>query len=313
MVLEWSPIEGAKSYKVFYDEESILNPKAPEPILESASTENTTMKIEKMMEWTEYYLVVRGFDDAGTRVGDTIPLHASTLRSPFFTLKESKTLDDQTISLIFSRPIDIKNTQIEIVNTETKKPRATKEIILSSEDLRIIEIRLEGKMAPDMSHDIVLKKVVDISGMEMSPESKKTTAIIFSLGNKQAEPMQEVVKEATPVVIPAPTPEVTIPVPVPPVMETKMEIPKDIAKAVEVMKPVEVVPPPDAALDDLQKKTSELGIERVEASIPLESSEPENTPVAIDKLPQTGSSNFILLGIALLFWVGLSYKKRTSL
>lgn len=246
-------------------------------------------------------MVVRGFDDAGSRVGDTLPLHASTLHSPLFTLKQSKTLDDQILSLTFSRPIDLKNTQIEIVNTETKKPRATKEIILSPEDLRIIEIRLEGKMAPDMSHDIVLKKVVDISGMEMSPESKKTTTIVFSLGNTATEAVQEVAKETPPAVTPALPPEATIPAPVTPVMEIKMETPKDTPKAVEVTKPVEVVSPPDAALDALQQKTSELGIERVEASIPLESSEPEKTPVIIDKLPQTGSSNFILLGIALLF------------
>lgn len=156
-------------------------------------------------------------------------------------------------------------------------------------------------MAPDMSHDIVLKKVTDISGIEMIPESKKTTTIIFSLGETEVEPVQDVAKETPPAVAPpAVVPEATVPAPVP-VMETKIETPKDIPKAVEVTKPVEVVSPPDAALDALQQKTSELGIERIEASVPLESSESENTPVTIDKLPQTGSSHFILLGIALLF------------
>lgn len=88
-------------------------------------------------------------------------------------------VDDQNISLTFSHAIDLKKTQIEIVNTETKKSRTIKEITLSPEDLRIVQIRLEGKMAPDMSHDIVLKKVTDISGMDMPPESRKTSTIIF--------------------------------------------------------------------------------------------------------------------------------------
>lgn len=56
---------------------------------------------------------------------------------------------------------------------------------------------------------------------------------------------------------------------------------------------------PDEALDGLQKKTEELGIERVDVSIPLESEDPEKTPVEIDQLPQTGTSLYVILSIAL--------------
>jgi hypothetical protein len=190
MALEWSPIEGAKSYKVFYDEENLINPKAPEPILESPSTDKTLIELQKMMDGTEYYFIVHAFDDKGTKVGVSLPLHASTLRMPIFSLKESKVVDDQHISLIFSHPIDLKKTQIEIVNTETKKPRTLKEITQSEDDLRIVQIQLEGKLAPDMSHDIVLKKVTNTSGLEMLPESKKTSTIIYStLPKTAAEPI----------------------------------------------------------------------------------------------------------------------------
>jgi hypothetical protein len=65
--------------------------------------------------------------------------------------------------------------------------------------------------------------------------------------------------------------------------------------------PIQEITQPDVALDALQEKVEELGIEHVEASIPLEGTEVEKTPVVIDTLPQTGASAFILLGIALLF------------
>jgi hypothetical protein len=291
MVLEWLPIEGAKSYKVLYDEESLLNMNAPDPILESVKIETTRMEIKKIMEGTAYYIVVHGFDDTGKKVGQTIPLHASTLRSPIFNLQESIIVDDQNISLIFSRPIDLKNTQIEIVNSETKKPRATKAIISSLDDLRIVQIQLEGKMAPDMSHDIVLKKVTDISGLELSPEAKKTATIVFSSPDKPAQIPAVVVEN---VVLPVVKTET------PPVLKEE----KKVETAVITETPIKYnltqeSVQPDAALDLLKQKADELGIERVEASLPIDSLDNEKTLVAIDQLPKTGMSTFFLLGIAL--------------
>ncbi len=290
IVLEWSPLEWAKSYKVFYDEESLINPKSPEPILESTSTDKTRIEIPKMMEWTQYYLIVHWFDDTGAKIGETLPLHASTFRAPLFVLKDSEVVDDQNISLTFSHAIDLKKTQIEIVNTETKKSRTIKEITLSPEDLRIVQIRLEGKMAPDMSHDIVLKKVTDISGMDMPPESRKTSTIIFV---------------TEPVLVPEKTQFVeTKQDPLLPDTWDDMEAKNTVASpAIQ----------PDEALDGLQKKTEELGIERVDVSIPLESEDPEKTPVEIDQLPQTGTSLYVILSIALFLWATLSYRKKTSI
>lgn len=119
-----------------------------------------------MMEGTAYYIIVQGLDDKGVSVGKTLPLHASTLRTPLFALRESQVISDQEVVLTFSRPIDISKTQIEIANTETKKTRNI-QLSLAEDDLRIVHIRLDGKMAPDVSHDLVLKKVTDTSGVEM--------------------------------------------------------------------------------------------------------------------------------------------------
>ncbi len=285
MVLEWSAIDGAKTYKVLYDEESLINPKTPEPILESPATDKTRIEIQKMMDGTPYYLVVQWLDDKGAKVGETLPLHASTLRNPVFALKASHTTDDQNIVLTFSYPIDLKNTQIEIMNTETKKPRTIKEIKLSETDLRVVHMQLEGKLAPNMSHDIVFKKVTNTSGTEMLPESRKTITIMFS-------PMIDTtqVPETSEKIVNAP--------------ELKETVPETSSVADSA---------PDIALDTLQKKTEELGIDKVEASVPLESDKDDKTPVEIDRLPQTGSPAFMSILLAILCWAFLSYKKKISL
>lgn len=211
-------------------------------------------------------------DDKGAKVGETLPLHASTLRNPVFALKASHTTDDQNIVLTFSYPIDLKNTQIEIMNTETKKPRTIKEIKLSETDLRVVHMQLEGKLAPNMSHDIVFKKVTNTSGTEMLPESRKTITIMFS-------PMIDTtqVPETSEKIVNAP--------------ELKETVPETSSVADSA---------PDIALDTLQKKTEELGIDKVEASVPLESDKDDKTPVEIDRLPQTGSPAFMSILLAIL-------------
>jgi hypothetical protein len=50
-----------------------------------------------------------------------------------------------------------------------------------------VEIQLEGKLAPNMSHDIVLKKVTDTLGVEMPPEAKKNASIVFTPLSEKTE------------------------------------------------------------------------------------------------------------------------------
>lgn len=92
-------------------------------------------------------------------MGQTLPLHATTLQSVQFTLESALALDDQTISVRFSRPIDVGNTQIDVVNTETQKNRTIDLIETSSDDLRVVLIHLKGKMADDVIHDVIPIKV----------------------------------------------------------------------------------------------------------------------------------------------------------
>lgn len=108
----------------------------------------------------------------------------------------------------------------------------------------------------------------------MPLESKKSFTVTFA-PHTEISPTPETIKSvvATPL----------------PVLETKQAQPATDIPAVQ----------PDSSLGDLQKKTEELGIERTEASVPLESRESQKTPVSIDKLPQTGTPLFMLLGIAI--------------
>lgn len=212
------------------------------------------------MEGTEYYLIVYGFDDTGTKVGSSIPLHASTIRTPLFALKSAETVDDQNIALTFSQPIDIKNTEIEIVNTETKKARSIKKITVSEDDLRVVQVLLEGKMAPNVSHDIVLKKVTNTTGITMSPEARKTMTVTYESVSpaSSAQTVQD-----TPVVG----------------EKQDTEIQKD---------PETSAIKPDVALESLQKESEELGIEKADPVVlPIESEVIEKKPVEIDSLPKT--------------------------
>jgi len=302
LVVEWSPIDWAKTYKVLYDEQSLINPKAPEPILESASTDKTRMEINKMTEGVEYYLIVQWFDAKGVKVGETLPLHASTFLVPIFALKESKVIDDQNLTLSFSQPIDIKKTQIEIMNSETKKARTIKSMTSSSEDLRIVNIILEGKLEPNISHDVVLKKVTNTTGVEMSPELKKTSTITFI--EKATSPVEDdmmadtIAPEKSTPDTDAPSADLWIPpVPTQPVV---VETQKD--------------PTPDSSQSILEPQKIVEALEPTPA--PIITKDPEEVqkkPVSIDKLPQTGPSVFLMLGLAVMLWITLSHKKKTSL
>ncbi|MFA6079964.1 MAG: hypothetical protein WC753_00585 [Candidatus Gracilibacteria bacterium] len=303
MVLEWSPIEGAAQYKVFYDEATLVNPKAPDPMLESPTTDKTRIEITKMLEGAEYYFIVRGYDAQDVEVGKTIPLHASTLNIPVFGLKEAKVIDDQHIQLSFSRPVDIAQTQIEIMNTETKNVREQADMQSSVQDLRIIDITLRGKLELGVSHDVVLKKVTNTAGETLPLDASKKTTITFAAAEQA--PVSPVVAP----VIEAPT--VTTVAVAPPVTETLEEAQTVDTSAAETSAS-------DVALADLKKDVAVIAPTAPETSsdnialLPLEIEEDIKTPVPIDKLPQTGAPAFVFLLMALTLGTALSYKKKTS-
>jgi hypothetical protein len=236
-------------------------------------------------------------------VGKTIPLHASTLNIPVFGLKEAKVIDDQHIQLSFSRPVDIAQTQIEIMNTETKNVREQADMQSSVQDLRIIDITLRGKLELGVSHDVVLKKVTNTAGETLPLDASKKTTITFAAAEQA--PVSPVVAP----VIEAPT--VTTVAVAPPVTETLEEAQTVDTSAAETSAS-------DVALADLKKDVAVIAPTAPETSsdnialLPLEIEEDIKTPVPIDKLPQTGAPAFVFLLMALTLGTALSYKKKTS-
>lgn len=59
VVVSWSAIPEAKKYKVFYDEDTLVDTKNPEPLLTTDFTEKQEIEITKLNSGTAYYLVVR--------------------------------------------------------------------------------------------------------------------------------------------------------------------------------------------------------------------------------------------------------------
>lgn len=289
-----------------------------------------------MLEGAEYYFVVRGYDAKDTEVGETLPLHASTLNIPVFGLKETKVIDDQHIELSFSQPVDITKTQIDIMNTETKNIRGLVSTTSSEQDLRIINIVLKGKLEPGVSHDLVLKKVTNTSGATLPLESSKKTTITFSPVEKTQE--ESIVAPEKDLSTSLPSVPSEIPVSSAPIFDTVKK--DDISKTVAVIEPsVPIMPSsavdsstppvvskaaeiqidipnitPETALSDLKKEVESIAPKTEDISLlPLESEENTKELVPIDKLPQTGPSAFYFLLIAIVFGGLLSYKKKTSL
>lgn len=221
------------------------------------------------------------------KIGETLPLHASTLNIPIFALKEAKVIDDQHVELFFSRPVDIAKTQIEIMNSETKNVRGLVSTTTSDQDLRVVNIVLKGKLEPGVSHDVVLKKVTNTAGQTLPLESSKKTTITFVGGGND------------PVVPVSPSVETTV---VAPVTVTVPPVSKVLEEAPAVDTSAEDVSTPDVTLADLKKD-----VEAIAAPVPDTTTEDisllplEDTkePVLIDKLPQTGPSAFLFLFIAL--------------
>lgn len=298
MSLQWSPIEWAVSYKVLYDEETLINPNAPEPILESVSIDKMEIVLPKMLEWTEYYLVVQWLDEKGENIWKTLPLHARTLRNPVFILKDAKVVDDQHLELQFTHSVNLEKTQLEIVNTENKKPRGIKEITLSDDDLRVVHITLEGKMAPDSPHDIVLKKVTDVSGKEMAPESRKNTTILFA--------------SLDPITVPDDLTEAEETIMLPWLTKNSVDlIPDNIPTTLPEIQE-EPLLQPEESLDDLKQKADDLDIESGELSPSIEDNEEKKTPVIIDTLPNTWSSFLLFFILALILSAYYTHKKITT-
>lgn len=74
-------------------------------------------------------------------------MHARTFRAVGFSLVgDPIAIDDQTLQLVFTQPIDTQKTQITLTNTKTKKQQVVDRLENSKEDLRSITIVFKKKL-----------------------------------------------------------------------------------------------------------------------------------------------------------------------
>jgi hypothetical protein len=222
VVVSWSTISSAQKYKVFYDEDTLVDPKNPEPLLSTDFTDKQEIEIPQLKAGTPYYLVIKGYDKSGKDLNtDSIPLHVSTFKTITMNISgDPFAIDDHTLSISFTRPIDITKTEIKILNSQTKKERTIDKIEVAKDDLRIVHIFLKGKMDPGVLHDIVIKKAFAQGGIELSAENKLPFTVAYNSATTTVVPTQPTVTPAND----APFPEKNITTP------KKDDIKKDVIK-----------------------------------------------------------------------------------
>lgn len=270
MVVQWSPIPEAKKYKIFYDEDALVDDKNPTPLLTTDFTDKQELEITKLNPGTAYYLVVKGYDKNGKDLNnDSLPLHASTFKSiPMAISGDPVALDDHTISIIFTRPVDIAKTEIKILNTQTKKERTLDKIQWAQDDLRVVHVLLKGKMEPGVLHDIVIKKAFAQGGIELSAENKLPFTVAYNPATTALNPEKS------------------------PTLPSKEDV--------KLSQDVWVVPPVDAKEPQAEDNTKEALDLPVLPPVPDKTEKTFDKPVEIDRLPQTGPAFFAFLGLAII-------------
>lgn len=184
IVLSWESLPEATQYRIFYDESDLLDPLAPNPLLDSDPIAKNEGTLAKLAPATDYTIIVHGYNAQDHEVGRTLPLHAKTYSTtPLMNLaRDPFAVSDSTVELVFTRPIDVKSVQISLRNPKTKKNLTIKEIVSSPEDLRVVTIALQDMMELSVPYELTLKKVVSLAGEELPPESRTPLKIAYSGG-----------------------------------------------------------------------------------------------------------------------------------
>lgn len=145
----------------------------------------------------------------------SLPVHVQTFHSSGFTLSGAPVVvDDTTIQVSFTRPIDAKKTQISLTNSGTKAQVAIAHIENSKDDLRILSIVTKKKLELGVSYNLVLKKVFTQAGTELSADNKTSLTVVYSGDGVVTLPVASAVTEPTAPVIVTEEKTFTEPVPI---------------------------------------------------------------------------------------------------
>lgn len=181
LVVTWTPIPEATKYKVFYDETDLLDPLSPSPLLDTDFVTKNEIELTKLLPSTEYTLIVHGYTDEGQDVGSGIPLHAKTSNVlPQMNIsRDPIAINEKTIEIAFSRPIDSQKAKILLKNIDKNKTLVVQEVQSSKEDLRIISIILQNPMEMGVPYELTLKTIISLDGVELPPENRVPLKIVY--------------------------------------------------------------------------------------------------------------------------------------
>lgn len=181
VTVSWTPIPEATQYKIFYDESALLEPEDPRLLFDTDYIATTEGELTEITPATEYTIIVRGYNAESQEIGATLPLHVKTYsRAPDMNLvRDPLVSSDTTVELWFSRPIDTTKTQIQLVDTATKKPLPVETINNSPNDLRIVLVTLKTKMELDGQYELTLQKVTALDGAELPAENRIPLKVVY--------------------------------------------------------------------------------------------------------------------------------------
>ncbi len=180
VTLQWAPVDGAAHYKVFYDDTNLLKSDGSKPVYSSDITTKTEITIRNLAPETGYTFFAHAFDDNNKEISISIPVHVRTFKASVFNMTGSPVvIDEKTIQLTFTRPIDATKTQIVVAHGENKKQIPISSLTLSNEDLRIVSAHLSKSLETGIPYDVTLKKVYTQAGTELAAENKTTMRIIY--------------------------------------------------------------------------------------------------------------------------------------
>lgn len=182
LIVTWSPIPEATKYKVFYDETDLLDPLSPSPLLDTDFVSKNEIELTKLLPSTEYTLIVHGYTEDGQDVGKGIPLHAKTsnILPQMNISRDPIAINEKTIEIAFSRPVDVEKAKILLKNAGNNKNIVVQDIQASQEDLRIVSIILQNSLEITVPYELTLKTIIALDGVELPPENRVPLKVIYA-------------------------------------------------------------------------------------------------------------------------------------
>jgi len=125
--------------------------------------------------------MVHGYTAEGKKIGQTLPLHVRTARTPpqMNVVRDPLFINATTIEIVFSQPINESTVDVTVSNPKNKKILTLASKKTSSEDMRILTLILKTPIEMGLPYEIILKKIVSLDGVELPPENRIPMKLVY--------------------------------------------------------------------------------------------------------------------------------------